>query len=179
MKSKAAIGNHPIHPALITIPIGAWFATFVGDLAYIGTNDAFWYQFSYWTMLIGIVGALAAAVPGLIDYFGVKMSEAGYRKAKLHMTINLCVVAAYAVNLWLRHDNGALASMAPGRWQLALWLQVLSFAALGFSGYLGGSMAFEHKVGVPEMDDPEADRIGHEEPATPQRVPHRERGMQG
>jgi uncharacterized membrane protein len=178
MKSKAAIGTHPIHPALVTVPIGAWFAAFVGDLAYIGTNDPFWYQFSYWTMFIGLVGALGAAVPGFIDYFTVKMSEAGYRKAKLHMTINLIVVAAYALNLWLRYDGAAMASVAPERWPIAFWLQVLSFATLGVSGWLGGSMAFEHKIGVAEHADSEATRLGEEEPAAPQRAPHRERGIQ-
>jgi uncharacterized membrane protein len=176
MKSKAAIGTHPIHPALITIPIGAWFATFVGDIAYASTGDAFWYQFSYYTMLIGIVGALAAAIPGFIDFFTVRMSEAGYAKAKLHMIINLTVVVAYAINLWLRSDKAAMTTVDAGRWQVAFWLQILSFAALGFSGYLGGSMAYEHKVGVAEHVDPEADRIGEEEPREP--VTHRHRGAQ-
>lgn len=176
MKSKAAIGNHPLHPAMVVIPIGAWFATFVGDIAYQATANPFWYQFSYYTMLIGFIGALAAAVLGFIDYFGVRMSEAGHRVAKMHMTINLIVSAAYAFNLWLRTDNAAVDG---SRWTLAFALQVLSYLALGVSGWLGGKMSYEHKVGVVEHADPEATRIGSEEPATPQRAPQRTRGLQG
>lgn len=46
MRSRAAIGNHPIHPALVPIPIGAFFLVLVGDIAHTSTQAAFWYQFS-------------------------------------------------------------------------------------------------------------------------------------
>src|SRR5688500_11606786 len=179
MKSKAAIGDHPMHPAVVVIPIGAWFATLVGDIAYMSTGLPFWYQFSYYTMLIGLCGALAAAVLGFIDFFGVKMSAAGYRVAKIHMIINLCVTAVYALNLWLRHDNAALASVDPGRWQLVFWLQILSFAALGVSGWLGGKLPYAHKVGLVEHSDPEATSIGVAEEATVAGAPQRTPGLQG
>jgi uncharacterized membrane protein len=32
MKSKAAIGNHPIHPTLVPIPIGAFSLAILGDI---------------------------------------------------------------------------------------------------------------------------------------------------
>lgn len=179
MKSKAAIGNHPMHPMLVVIPIGAWFGTLVGDIAYMRTADPFWYQFSYYTMLIGVLGALAAAVLGFIDYFGVKMSEAGHRIATMHMAINLVAVASYALNLWLRHDNAAMSNLNPGRWTFAFWLEILTFMALGVSGWLGGKLSYEHKVGVAENVDPEATQIGRDEPAAPHHTPARDRGLQG
>lgn len=176
MKSKAAIGNHPVHPAVVVIPIGAFFAAFVGDIAYQMTGQPFWYQFSYTTMLIGVIGALAAALFGFVDYFGVRMSEAGHRVATTHMAINLAGVVLYAANLWLRHDNGAVSG---GRWTTAFVLEVLTFLAVGVSGWLGGQLSYEHKVGVVEHADPEATQIGMEEPAEQQRVPSRTRGLQG
>jgi uncharacterized membrane protein len=33
MRSKAAVGKHPIHPALVPIPIGAFALTLIGDEA--------------------------------------------------------------------------------------------------------------------------------------------------
>lgn len=177
MKSKAAIGSHPLHPMFVVVPIGSWFVSLVGDVAYANTANVFWYQFSFYTMLIGVIGALAAAVFGFIDYFGVRMSEAGFRKARIHMILNLCVTAAYVLNLWLRWDQGATADS--GRWTLAFGLAILSFLALGVSGWLGGSMSFEHKVGVDEHLDPEATEIGMRDRETPQGVPGRTRGLQG
>jgi uncharacterized membrane protein len=176
MKSKAAIGNHPLHPAVVVVPIGSWFAALVGDVAYQTTGLDFWYHFAYYTMMIGLIGALAAAVLGFIDYFGVRMSDAGRRVATTHMAINLVVAALYGVNLWMRHDNGA---MTGSRWTMAFLLEVGCFLALGVSGWLGGKLSYEHKVGVAEHADPEATRIGLDEPAEPQRGYQRDRGLQG
>jgi uncharacterized membrane protein len=39
----------------------------------------------------------------------------------------------------------------------------VTFIALGISGWLGGRIAFEHKVGVVENADPEATEIGRRE----------------
>lgn len=178
MKSKAAINKHPLHPALVVVPIGAWFATLVGDVAYAATGRPFWYEFSYYTMLIGLIGALAAATLGFIDYFGVKMSTAGYRMAKIHMTINLIAVTAYAFNLWLRMDAKAMDGAA---WTTAFILQLVTFAALGVSGWIGGSISYKHKVGVVEHADPEATEIGMAESVDAMPEPHRARtrGLQG
>jgi uncharacterized membrane protein len=176
MKSKAAIGNHPLHPAAVVIPIGAWFASLVGDISYAVTQNVFWYDFAFYAMAIGLVGALLAAVLGFIDYFGVRMSEAGYRMARIHMIINLCVSAAYALNLWLRWDHGALEGT---RWTFAFVLQIASYLALGVSGWLGGELSYKHKVGVAEHLDPEATEIGLREPVERERAPGRERGTAG
>jgi uncharacterized membrane protein len=179
MKSKAAIAKHPVHPMFVVVPIGSWFATLVGDIAYMTTHNAFWYQFAFYTMLIGLLGALGAAVFGFIDYFGVRMSDAGRQVARTHMFLNLGIVAAYAVNLWLRWDNAALIDASPSRWQAAFWLEILSYATLAVSGWLGGELSYKHKVGVSEHDDPAAAEIGMQEPVEAPRAPSRNRGLQG
>ncbi len=178
MKSKAAVGRHPLHPMFVVIPIGSWFATLVGDISYAYTGQPFWYQFSFYTMFIGLIGAALAGVFGMVDYFGVRMSAAGRRVATMHMVMNLVVSAAYAFNLWLRWDNAALSG---ARWNMAFWIQVLSYLALGVSGWLGGELSYRHKVGVVEHGDPEATEIGMDELEVPAReaVPGRDRGLQG
>src|SRR4029077_7607034 len=39
MKSTAALGNHPIHPLLVPIPIGAFFLVLWGDVAQLLSDD--------------------------------------------------------------------------------------------------------------------------------------------
>jgi uncharacterized membrane protein len=160
MKSRAAIGNHPLHPAIVTLPIGAFFLALVGDIAHAGTRSDFWYQFAFVCIGIGIVTALLAAILGFIDYFTVKMSAAAGRIATTHMILNLSAVVLYAISYILRRENGALNT---GRWPLAFLLEVVPFAGLGLSGWLGGRLTFEHRVGVVENADPEADEIGRRE----------------
>ena len=41
MQSRAAIGEHPIHPVLITIPIGAFVLALIADIATSATADHF------------------------------------------------------------------------------------------------------------------------------------------
>jgi uncharacterized membrane protein len=89
-------------------------------------------------MLGGIIGALAAAVPGMIDMLSL---PSGVKKiAIMHMTINLVIVALYAVNAWLRIRE------AETLWPL--WLSIAAIVLLAVSGWLGGKMVYVHGVGV-------------------------------
>ena len=162
MRSRAALGNHPLHPALVTIPIGAFALTLIGDIAYVVTKNPAWYEFSKIALCIGVISALVAAVAGFIDYFGVKMSAAGARLARTHMILNLVGVVLFAVSWWLRGEGTA----ADGQWPLAFGLSTVAFLGLGASGWIGGKMVFEHKIGVVENRDPEATEIGKRESAS-------------
>ena len=148
MKSKAAIGNHPIHPMLVPIPIGAFALALLGDILHtVGPEDPFWYEFSYACIGIGVVFALFAATAGAVDYFGVRMSAKAFRTATLHALLNLAVVVLYGTSFFLRRNE---AAMTEARWPVALWLAVLGFGLLGVSGWLGGKLVYEHRVGVIE-----------------------------
>src|SRR6476661_2694429 len=68
VRTPANIAGHPIHPMLVTIPIGLWIFSFVCDLAFVfGRGAPVWSTVALYTMAGGIVGALAAAVFGFID----------------------------------------------------------------------------------------------------------------
>jgi uncharacterized membrane protein len=157
MKSKAAIGTHPIHPAIVPLPIGAFSLALIGDVVHAYTREPFWYRFAFICIGIGILTAIVAALFGMLDYFGVRMSRRGASIATTHMVLNLGVVALYAVNLLLRRDDAALLT---SRWPFVFGLDVVAYVALGISGWLGGKLAYEHKVGVVERLDPEATSIG-------------------
>jgi uncharacterized membrane protein len=150
MKSKAAIGNHPIHPMLVPIPIGAFFIALVGDILHSARpEDPFWYDLSFTCIGIGLVFALTAAVFGAIDYLGVRMSGQAFRLASLHAILNISMAILYAASFLLRRHN---AAVAPGRWPLAMALALAAFLLLGVSGWIGGKLAYEHRVGV--VDEP-------------------------
>ena len=148
MKSKAAIGNHPIHPMLVPIPIGAFFIALVGDVLHtMRPEDPFWYDLSYTCIGIGLIFALTAAVFGAIDYLGVKMTSAAFRLATWHAVLNVTVALLYAVSFLLRRNAAALA---PGRWPSAFGFALAGFGFLCVSGWIGGKLAYEHRVGVLE-----------------------------
>ena len=155
MRTPASIAKHPIHPMLVAIPIGLWVFSFVCDLVYaFGGGGEIWRTVAFYNMVGGVIGALVAAVPGLIDMLSL---PAGPKQTALkHMAINLTVVALYVVNIFIRLGN-------PENVQLTTWLSFIAIALLMVSGWLGGKMVFEHGVAVDTGEEPaRAPSRGHE-----------------
>jgi uncharacterized membrane protein len=136
--------GHPLHPALVAVPIGAWIASFVFDVAsHVVDDPRFLAQGARWLVAIGVVGALAAASVGFLDLFAIPPGTRARRLALVHMSLNLGVTVAYAVDFVLRdaHPTGPV-DWAP------LVLSALALAALSASGYLGGELAYRYGVRV-------------------------------
>ena len=142
MRTPANIAGHPIHPMLVTIPIGLWIFSLVADIvAMRSAAPETWSTVALYTLIGGIVGALVAALPGLIDLLSLQ-DRAIKKTALVHMTINLTVVALYAFNAWLRLGNPGITGGIP------FGLSVLAVAMLAVSGWLGGKMVYLAGVGV-------------------------------
>src|SRR5687768_4173834 len=145
MRTPASIAGHPIHPMLVPIPIGLWIFSLVCDLIHAsGSTNPAWTTVALYTMGGGVVGALLAALPGLVDL--LSLPPGPRRTALAHMAINLTVVALYAVNFWLRQKSPE----SPGA---MVWLSVLAIGLLVISGWLGGKMVYELGVAVDTPPD--------------------------
>jgi uncharacterized membrane protein len=153
MRTPAQIAGHPIHPMLVTIPIGLWVFSFVCDLvAKQSSTPENWSMVALYSMVGGIIGGLAAAIPGLIDL--LSLQDKGIKKTALtHMGLNLVIVALYAINAWTRSKGLVSANVSLG-------LSVLAIAMLLVSGWLGGKMVYEAGVAVHATEAAEAPRTG-------------------
>jgi uncharacterized membrane protein len=142
MRTPANIAGHPIHPMLVAIPIGLWVFSLVCDLVAMRSADpATWNVVALYALIGGIVGALAAAIPGLVDL--LSLSDKAIKKTALvHMAINLTVVALYVANAWLRMGQEGAAGGTP------FVLSLVAVAMLVVSGWLGGKMVYLAGVGV-------------------------------
>lgn len=142
MKTPASIHGHPIHPMLVTIPIGLWVFSFACDVIHAAGGNPTWAAMALYSMAGGIAGALLAAIPGAVDLFSLRHHPAG-RVGVVHMTLNLTVVVIYIANFALR-----LGGDAPGPGLIAT--SAVALALLAVSGWLGGRMVYELGVGVAE-----------------------------
>jgi uncharacterized membrane protein len=147
MSTPASIHRHPLHPMLVTIPIGLWIFSFVCDLFYLFGGDPAWQVIAFYTLAGGEVGALLAAVPGFIDFLSLR-APAARRIAAAHMGLNLALVVLVALNLWLRW-NGLGES-------LSIALSGVTVVTLAVSGWLGGHLV--HVLGVTVAPDAAAPR---------------------
>ena len=144
METPASIARHPLHPMLICLPIGLWFFSLVCDvIVYFSDSEdveMLWFTLGYYALAVGLAGALAAAIPGLIDYRS--LTKPRHRVlATRHLALNLVVVTLYAINLWLR-------SADPPAFELAMGLSLLGMGLIAVSGWIGGELVHVHGVGV-------------------------------
>jgi uncharacterized membrane protein len=144
MSSPASIKKHPVHPMLVAFPIGVWVFALVCDVVHAVSGSAIWQTVATFCVAGGIVGALLAAVPGLIDYFSIDESEMR-RLANLHLAVNLSAVVIFSINLWLRFR-------LPVESDVPLGLSVVGVLAIGFGGWLGGEMVYVKGMAVEAVE---------------------------
>lgn len=138
--------GHPFHPMLVTVPIGAWVASLAFDVATRSADDPDVFgQGAYWLVLLGIVGALAAAVVGFLDLFAIPTGTRAFRTGLIHMSLNLVVVGLFAVSALMRQDDHE----HPGETSTGLLaLSIVALGLLAISGWLGGRLAYRYGVRV-------------------------------
>jgi uncharacterized membrane protein len=154
MTTRVTVAGHPLHPMLVTLPIGLWVFSLVCDFVFGATGDPRWQTTAYLTLGGGLVGALLAAVPGLLDLLGLH-DPRERRTGTIHLILNLFLVAVQALNFGLRSQPEYGGSRLP------VLISVIAVAALVVSGWLGGQLV--HVFGVTQP--------GHESSTAPDQ-PH-------
>jgi uncharacterized membrane protein len=97
---------------------------------------------------IGVVGALAAALFGLLDLLAIPRRTRAWRVGLTHLCLNLVVVGAFVASFIWRADRDAYQPTSAG-------LFVLTGVALAFlvvSGWLGGMLAYRYGVRVADEE---------------------------
>jgi uncharacterized membrane protein/nitrite reductase/ring-hydroxylating ferredoxin subunit len=137
--------GHPLHPILNHFPIALFVISLLFDAATLfGYGGNALVLAAFYTMILGVVMGVLAAITGLADYLDIRADHPGKRNATLHMGLNLAMLVLYAVNLNLR--NGELGA---GRTPiLPLLLSLAGVGIIGVSGYLGGQLVYDDGVGV-------------------------------
>lgn len=154
MLSKVRIGKHPLHPMLVLIPAGAFLNVLILDIVYLISRAETWWIATAPLLLVGVIGGLVAAIPGLIDYVGVARRQNAGGVGIVHAVGNVLVLLVFAWNAALRWsaDVPPRAGIYGG-----FWLTLLGTALLAISGWMGWKMVQEYHVGViehPQAKDP-------------------------
>lgn len=146
MASPASIGGHPVHPMIIPFPIALWVFSLVADVIFLWRGNPVWRDYiAFYTLLGGIIGAAAAAVPGLIDWLSLKDREV-VKIANWHARLNVIALLVFAASFYLRTSAGS--TMVSGNHNIPFALSVFGVILITISGWLGGEMVFKHGVAV-------------------------------
>jgi nitrite reductase/ring-hydroxylating ferredoxin subunit/uncharacterized membrane protein len=122
--------GHPLHPALVAVPLGMWSAALVADL--MGETDV-----AQKLTAVGLAGAGPTVATGLSDWMDT--ADAEQRVGLVHMGANLIATAMVGAG-WVARRRGH------GRVGAALGGVGLAAASVG--GWLGGHLAYALGVGV-------------------------------
>ena len=154
MTSKASIGGHPVHPMLVAFPIGLWITSFVADVVFYFHRD--WPNLlliSKFMIAAGCLGAIAAAIPGIIDWLSITNSKVK-RIANWHARLNIIALIVFAISLYFRTRAGA--HWVNYNLRIPVLLSLLGVVLVSISSWLGGELTFKHGVGgAPRQDLPE------------------------
>ncbi|WBB73478.1 Rieske 2Fe-2S domain-containing protein [Micromonospora sp. WMMD1128] len=123
--------GHPLHPAMVQVPVGAWISAAVVDLLPGQRRAA--------TALVGLgtVSALPAAVAGWNDWAALSRDQR--RVGLVHAGANIVGLTLYA---------GSLAARLNGRHGLGRALAYLGLSAASGGAYLGGHLAYKQGAQV-------------------------------
>lgn len=139
--SAVALVGHPIHVMMVHFPVAFVVATLGVDVFYWWTGDPFWLRTGLWSAGAAFWTGVAASIVGtgeLLLVRGIRMLEASWSHAVAAMTL----VAIAGANWGLRLIDPV--SVLPH----GLALSALSSVMVGFAGWHGGKLVFDHGVGI-------------------------------
>lgn len=129
---------------LVVFPFALWTTAVVFDVLALVTGNTTYRAVSFYNIAAGIVGAVAAAIPGFIDYLTLDGRAA--RVGSWHALLNVAALLLFTMSWLARTRWGA------GKIGLESWIpELLAFIGLAViipSGWLGGSLVYKHGVAV-------------------------------
>lgn len=143
MESKTKVLGHPIHPMLIVFPLGLFISAVVFDIIYLIIGNAIFPMISFYNIAFGVIGGLAAALFGFVDWLSLPGGTRAKSVGAFHGLGNALIVVLFILS-WLIRNAATGHVPSP----LAL---VFSFAGilLGLvTAWLGGEMVDRLGVGV-------------------------------
>ena len=148
--TRATIAGHPIHPMLIPFPLALWATSFVVDLLFYFLRHPTLLVIAKFLLAAGCIGAVAAAIPGIIDWLGIKNAEVK-KTANWHARLNIAALVVFAISLFLRLGN--YSHLVGRKLTIPFLLSLVGVILITISGWLGGELVFRYGMGHTGNDE--------------------------
>ena len=136
-----------LHAALNDLPAALLIGAVVFDLLAAATRREALRAASFWTLMLGTLGAAAAVVSGLQAEEHIAHGEAVHRIMETHERLALITAGIFGVlALWRIVRERRMGS---GERAVGLALGPGGAGVLAATGVYGGKLVFEHAAGIP------------------------------
>jgi len=139
--SKVALIGHPLHVMLVHFPVAFVVATLGVDIFYWWTGDPFWFRVGVWSAGMAFWSGVGASIVGtgeLLLVRGIRLHEASWSHAIAAMTLVAMAGASWGLRLT---DPDSLLPHG-------LVLSLIATVMVGFAGWHGGKLVFDHGIGI-------------------------------
>lgn len=123
--------GHPLHPALVHLPLGSWMAASVMDA--VRQPDA-----ARSLTVLGVAAAIPAAAAGWSDW--ADLGEGHKRTGLVHASADMLGLLLY---------GGSIAARCAGRRRLGQKLGLAGLVTVSAGGAIGGGLAYRRAAGDP------------------------------
>lgn len=142
MKSRATFLGHPVHPMLITFPVGLLVTAVIFEIIGLISGKTMWTEVAFYMIAAGFISGLLAAVFGFIDYMAIPSGTRAKSIAMMHGAGNVTMVVLFGIAWLLWQSSPRHVGVAPAI------LTFIGVAIIGFTGWLGGELVDRLGVGV-------------------------------
>ena len=142
MRAKASFKGHAIHQMLIPFPLAFLVGAFVFDATGVLLDRPPLWATGAHLALAGILAALLAATPGVIDLiWAVPPKSTGKSRALKHAASNLSATVLFLI-AWVTRPDAAEPGMA------TLGLEGAGLVLLTMGSWMGGTLVDRNQIGV-------------------------------
>jgi uncharacterized membrane protein len=163
MKRSVLAGpeGHPFHPFVVPLPVGAFVSSLIFDVLTRTRADGLPYLVdgAFWLIGVGLIGALIAAVFGVLDLLAIPRRTPAFTMALAHLTLNVAASVLFLIGYaWRAGDHVELDQTRWGQ----LTLSAVAVALLVAAVWLGQTLTYRYGRRVTGHAD-EADVRGRAE----------------
>lgn len=156
--------GHPLHPATIDVPIGAFTVATILDIMDASRGTKRYAAGADAAVGIGLISATLAATTGLAEWSHT--AEPAKRVGVLHAIFNGTATICYLASWLFRRKEQRTAAVSTG---------ILGWLSLMVGAFIGGRLVYNHRIGVDhaQREGPDEFTAVFPEHELPENEPHR------
>jgi len=136
----------PYHPLFVHFPIALYFLGTLLTLGYLWRRTADYDRFAYWSFFLSWLAAIVASLVGLIDRGQLDYNDPRQKSLDQHITQAILFIIFNGLVLYHRFRWSTI--LADTRRWLYLGLIALGLITITATGWFGGHLVYELRVGI-------------------------------